>query len=150
VLLMYYKCGVDNNWNICFFLLVLRTYLVVRKHMPSGRVGKLATWRRRQRRLRQKLRAVPGRGDSRDLVRCGGVGAARSASPSTAAAGSVARVLPTVGSPAEVNVATTAPMGPAFYAPTATLDLHPYMLVPIEDQGPSKYLYLSKRFLSYL
>jgi len=83
-------------------------------------------------------------------VRCGGVGAVRSASPSTAAARSVARVLPTVRSPADVNVAMISPVGPAYYAPTATLDLYPNMLVPVEVQGPAQYLYLSRRFLSYL
>jgi len=40
----------------------------------SGRVGKLATLRRRQQRVRQKLRVALGRGGNRDLDRGMGVG----------------------------------------------------------------------------
>jgi len=116
----------------------------------SGRVGKLATLRRRQRRVRQKLRVALGRGGHPDLDRGMGVGAVDSATPPTAAARPVASVLPRARSPVEAEVALPVSIGPAIYAPTATLELHPNSVVAADEQGPQRFLYLTQRFLYHL
>jgi len=109
----------------------------------SGRVGKLATLRRRQRRVRQKLRVALGRGGNPDLDRGMGVGAVDSATPPTATARPVASVLPRARSRVEAEVALRVSIGPAIYAPTATLELHPNSVVAADEQGPRNF-YISR------
>jgi len=101
--------------------------------------------------MRQKQsRTGLGQVGGQDRVRCTGKEAVNSATPPNTTARSVARVMPTVRSSLIAEVAMTTSTGSEFYVPTATLDLHPDSLIPVEGQCPEKYLYLSKRFLSYL
>ena len=110
-------------------------------------MGKKATLRRRQRRLKQKLREALGRNEGVGSTHHLGVGAAVSATPPIAKTRPIARVLPMIRPRVEVEAAPGTPVGPEYYAPTDTLTLHPDSITAPADQVPDKYLYLTKRFL---